>query len=164
MKSKQGVRLFVGGIAVILCLAVSPRAWAEKCFTSFSGTVHIQLETTTAALQAQGTQSFGGRIFGSLSPCAGLNQWPVIATKVTKGTQVILAFRAMTVDAASCGAVDEIAKLASGTLSGPLQLHNDRNNFSNTSTLVPAACTNPAAAAALAAPAGKDKQGNVVPK
>jgi len=125
----------------------------------FNGSVHLQLETTAAALKAPGTLSIGGRIFGALSPCAGLNQWPVIATKVTKGTQVILAYRAMTVDAAACGAVDEIANLAAATLSGPLQLHNDRNNFSNTTTLVAAPCANPLAKAA-AAPAGKDTQGN----
>jgi hypothetical protein len=69
----------------------------------------------------------------------------------------------MTVDAAGCGAVDEIAALSPTTLSGPFQLHNDRNNFSNTNTLTPAPCVPVPLLAAQAAPAAagqKDPAGN----
>lgn len=165
MKSRHGVRMSVGGMAAILCLSMCPAAWAELCFTSFGGTVHLQFATTAVALRAVGTQTFGGRVFGALAPCAGLREWPVTATKDSKSGQIILAFRAMTVDAAGCGAVDEIVNLNPRTLSGPLQLHNDRNNFSNTSTLVPAACIAPLSKAAPLAlePKKQDLQGNTVP-
>lgn len=167
MKTRQYLRLFVGGIAGILCLTMGSFAWAEKCFTAFGGTVHYQFATIATTLKATGTRTFGGRTFGDLASCAGLNQWPVTATvtKVPESTQIILAFRAMTVDAGSCGAVDYIVNLNSTNLSGPLELHNDRTNFSNTSTLVPAACIKPLSTAAPAAlgPADEDSQGNVVP-
>ena len=75
----------------------------------------------------------------------------------------MLGYRAMTVDAAGCGAVDEIAALNPSTLSGPFQLHNDRNNFSNTSTLTPAPCAAVPLLANQAAPVAsgqKDQAGN----
>jgi hypothetical protein len=65
------------------------------------------------------------------------------------------------VDAAGCGAVDEIAALSPTTLSGPFELHNDRNNFSNTNTLMPAPCVPVPLLASQAAPDGQtDPAGN----
>ncbi len=45
----------------------------------------------------------------------------------------------MTADAAACGATDNLVSLTD-TLIGSLVLHNDRRNFSNTTTLVLARC------------------------
>jgi len=67
------------------------------------------------------------------------------------------------VDAPGCGAVDLIVSLNRLTLSGQLQLHNDRNNFSNTSTLTPAPCVAVPLLANQAAPVAsgqKDQAGN----
>ena len=104
-----------------------------------------------------------GVVFGALAACAGQTHWPLVGTAVANNKVVVLGFRAMTVDAAGCGAVDEIAALSPTTLSGPFQLHNDRNNFSNTNTLTPAPCVPVPSLAAQAAPAvagQKDTAGN----
>jgi hypothetical protein len=53
------------------------------------------------------------------------------------------------------------AALNPTTLSGPFELHNDRNNFSNTNTLMPAPCVPVPLLAGQAAPAGQnDPAGN----
>ena len=74
---------------------------------------------------------------------------------------MILSFRAMTADAPNCGAVDYIVNLNAAGTSGPLQLHNDRANFSNTSTLAQAPCTSPVLNVAAPLAAGhRDAVGN----
>lgn len=104
-----------------------------------------------------------GRVFGALVPCAKLTQWPVMGAVVVDGDQIVLAFRAMTVDAATCGAVDHIVRLDPATLSGPLQLHNNRNDFSDVSALVSAACASPPDPDGSARHGGADSQGNPAP-
>lgn len=165
-KVSQCLRGLVTGMAALLLIAAAPIAdAAEVCFTAFGGSVHYQFKTSTNRLKAVGTKPIAGRVFGALAACAGLTQWPITGTAISRSSQIILGFRAMTVDAAACGAVDLIVDLDPATLSGPLQLHNDRNNGSNTSTLVPAACINPLALgeAGLLAAGQADVQGNVVP-
>lgn len=145
-------------VVSVALLALPPAASADTCFTVF-GSTHVQFkETITAA----GYHSLTGVIFGGLAPCAGLTHWPVVGAAYTESGSIVVAYRAMTVDASGCGAVDNIANLNPTTLSGPLQLHNDRNNFSNTSTLTKSACAAPPPSGGTppAHGAGKDSSGN----
>jgi len=185
MQTKQRAKRVLSGIALMLCLSAhadKPKSdhddkpehenkQDEMCFTGFDGTIHYQFSIKERDLANKETKPFQGRVFGALVPCAGLKQWPLIATKITDNDQIILAFRAMTADAASCGSIDYIVQLDESSLSGLLQLHNDRNEFSNTSTFVPAACADPPA---MTAPdpreprrenlrSGVDSHGNAVP-
>lgn len=157
MKTGQRLKLAAGGIAVVLCLSAhagKPKPGddhdrdhedkkTEFCFTGFDGTVHYQFSIKGHKSTDGEIGPFQGRVFGALVPCAGLDRWPLMATAVAAGGRIVLTFRAMTVDAVGCGAVDYLAALDAGTLSGPLYLHNARNQFSNTSTLVPAPCVEP---------------------
>ncbi len=123
-----------------MMLAASSATAAGTCFTAFGGSVHYQFAEPANSFKTPGIINVSGVTFGALSSCAGLTHWPLVGTAVSNGKTTVLAFRAMTVAATGCGAVDEIVSLNSTTLSGALQLHNDRNNFSNTTTLVQAAC------------------------
>ncbi len=125
------------------------------------GTVHYQFSIKRHLPSGDGAFPLQGRVFGALVSCAGLAQWPVMGTVVVDGEQIVLAFRAMTVDAATCGAIDYIVHLDSATLSGPLQLYNNRKDFSNESTLAPATCTSPATTVGpVRRSIGVDSQGN----
>lgn len=153
--------LMAGVTAAALVNATA--ASAQTCFTAFGGSIHYQFTASAAVFKAPGTRSLAGVTFGALAGCAGLTHWPLVATEVSDRQKIVLGIRALTVDAAGCGAVDYIASVSQSGLSGPLQLHNDRNNFSNTSTLTPAPCAVvPLIATAAAAVAGgqKDKAGN----
>ncbi len=183
MKTGQRLKLAVGGIAIVLCLSAhagKPKSGddsdrgdkrAEVCFTGFDGTVHYQFSIDGYKSGDGEIGPFQGRVFGALVACAGLNQWPLMATAIVAGDRIVLTFRAMTVDAVGCGAVDYLVALDTGTLSGPLYLHNSRNQFSNTSTFVPAACVEPPASTSPGARtpgggtgrAGMDSNGNVAP-
>ncbi len=90
------------------------------------------------------------------------HKWPIIGTVSVGATQAILAFRSLTVDVATCGAVDNIVSLSLSTMSGTLQLHNDRNNFSNSSSISKTDCTPAPAfdAAPFASKGPKDFAGN----
>ena len=134
MKLSRQKKLLTTGIAVLPILVGGTPALAQACFTAFGGSVHYQFSLTPAALRAPGIRNVAGVVFGGLAPCAGQTHWPLVGTAVANAKVVVLGYRAMTVDAAGCGAVDEIAALSPSTLAGPLQLHNDRNNFSNTRT------------------------------
>jgi hypothetical protein len=163
MKLPRQKRVLLAGIAVFPILAGATPALAQACFTAFGGSIHYQFTLTPAQLKAPGIRSTPGVVFGALAACAGQTHWPLVGTAVANNRVVVLGFRAMTVDAAGCGAVDEIAALNPTTLSGPFQLHNDRNNFSNTSTLTPAPCVAVPLLAAQAAPPAtgqKDPAGN----
>lgn len=181
MKKNHKTELLAGVTAAVLALAAhaDPRGFdlgqedgdcggntTEICFTAFGGTVHYQFSLDGCPPSGDGAFSLHGRVFGALVPCAGLGQWPVVGTAVVDGAQIVLGFRAMTVDAASCGAVDYIVRLDPATLVGSLQLHNGRNDFSNESTLAPVACARPPAPAGFdrrAPRGGADPQGNPAP-
>jgi hypothetical protein len=155
-------KLILCGV-IAVALAGADTASAQTCFTAFGGSIHFQFSPSVAAFKAPGIRSVAGVTFGALAPCAGLTHWPLVGTNVSDREKIVLGFRAMTVDAADCGAVDVIASLRRSNLTGPLQLHNDRNNFSNTNTLTPAPCVAVPAFAASAAPVGagqKDQTGN----
>lgn len=161
MKTGQRIKLAAGGIAVALCLSAHAGKPGpghdddrddgrdgnkiEACFTGFGGAVHYQFSIRGYKPADREIGPFQGRVFGALVACAGLDRWPLMATAIAAGDRIVLTFRAMTVDAVGCGAVDYLASLDAGTLSGPLYLHNARNQFSNTSTLVPAPCVEPPA-------------------
>jgi len=141
-------------------LGVNPRpaVAGPQCFSTFGGTVTVLFNSKVTS-----TKPLSGRIFGALASCAGLDAWPVLGSAVRNAakTQVTLAFRAMTVDNAICGAADFIAALSLPTLSGPLQLHNDRSGFSNTDTLTLVPCpTSPPPAASVRPATGVDVLGN----
>jgi hypothetical protein len=127
----------------------------KKLLTAGITALPVMLGGAPASAQACFT-AFGGSVHYQFS----------LTTAVANAKVVVLGYRAMTVDAAGCGAVDEIAPLSPSTLAGPLQLHNDRNNFSNTSTLTPAPCVAVPLLASQAAPVAsgqKDQAGNSAP-
>lgn len=140
-------------------LALPPAASADTCFTAFGGGVHIQFKES---IVTPGYHPLMGVIFGGLVFCAGLTHWPVVGSAYTESGSIVVAYRAMTVDAASCGATDNIANLDPATLTGPLEMHNDRRKFSNTSTLTKSDCATPPPASATppAHAAGRDPNGN----
>jgi len=180
MRKKVKVKLLAGATAAVLALSTHAdqrgsgrdreddrsAKIAEICFTAFEGTVHYQFSLQGRPPSGDGAFPLQGRVFGALVPCAGLGQWPVTGTLVVDGDQIVMGFRALTVDAASCGAVDYIVRLDPATLAGPLQLHNNRKDFSNESTLVPAACARPPAPiepGQRRLGGGADPQGNPAP-
>jgi hypothetical protein len=135
-------RCTVGAVGIAASIAVS-QARAATCFSAFSGGVHYNFADPLTSFTTPGTYSTPGVLFGSLSSCAGLAKWPIVGTVTVTATSVVLAFRALTVDAAGCGATDNIVSLTPKKLSGTLQLHNDRNNFSNSSAFANGVCTTP---------------------
>jgi hypothetical protein len=141
-----------------------PAEAASTCFNGFGGTIHYNFAVAPTTFATPGTFSTPVVEFDKLSSCAGLKKWPIVGTVTVTATSVVLAFRALTVDAAGCGATDNIVGMSPRKLSGSLQLHNDRSDFSNTGTFVEASCVTPppASADATAAPAaqGSDAQGN----
>jgi hypothetical protein len=162
MSHDRFFRLMAAAGFTAAALGAAPLAQAgQTCFSGFSGTVHYNFAASSAKFTTPGTHSMPGIVFGSLASCAGLSEWPLVGTVTVTSSATILAFRAMTVDASGCGAVDEIVSMPPSTLSGTLQLHNDRNNFSNSTAFSVSTCTAPpAAAAAAAAHPGPDAAGN----
>jgi hypothetical protein len=158
-------RWLATGLAVLFCMAMTPLSEAaDLCFLTLGNGVEFQFKTTMARLKAPGEKSLNGRMFGvTLADCAGLKQWPVTGTAMTTSTGLItLGFSAATVDAASCGAVDFIVTLDPRSLSGSLQLRNEHNNFSTTSTFTPVACApQPSADGPSPLIAGEDAIGNI---
>jgi hypothetical protein len=152
----------IGGVTLAAAVAALP-AQAQTCFIGFSSTVKYNLAVEAATLETPGTYSVAGVTFGALTPCDGLKKWPVVGTVTVTGTSIVLAFRAMTVDAKNCGATDNIVAMTPKRLSGPMQLHNDRKNFSNATTFTETACSVPPPEnpfPAFGAPRGIDPQGN----
>jgi hypothetical protein len=163
MRFHKAKTLVISSISGVAMLAAGPLASAQTCFTAFGGSVHYQFAISPASMKQPGTKNVAGVVFGALAPCAGLTHWPVVGTVTSNEKIVVLGYRAMTVDASGCGAVDQIASLNPGNLNGPLQLHNDRNNFSNTSTLTAGPCVAVpllVAEAATSEQARKDHAGN----
>src|SRR4029077_2203006 len=122
-------------LAVVTGLALgsaSSLASAETCFSVFGGAVQIQFKGNFSKL---GYHPATGVTFGALSSCAGLSHWPVVGAAYTEAGSIVLGFRAETVGAWTRGAPDWIVSLDPTTLSGSAQLHNDRTNFSNTTTM-----------------------------
>jgi hypothetical protein len=155
---KTATRRTLAIVAGLALFATTSLANAETCFTIFGGAVNVQFKQS---FTKQGYHPATGVIFGSLTGCAGLTHWPVMGAAYTEKNSIVLAFRAETVDAATCGAGDWIANLDPVTLTGPIQLHNDRTNFSNTDTLTSSECVAvPPAGAAIRRPNGKDALGN----
>ncbi|HUY18355.1 MAG TPA: hypothetical protein VMV15_03935 [Candidatus Binataceae bacterium] len=145
---------------VSLVLIVSGSAYARQCFSLFNGTVTLEVNSSVKA-----TGPLNGREFGTgLASCAGLSAWPIIGSAFRSASgDIVLAWRAMTVDTSSCGAVDFIVDLSGKPLSGTALLHNDRSDFSNSTTMTKVACPRPLPSAREfeSAPAqGLDLQGN----
>jgi hypothetical protein len=133
----------------------APPPPAAQCFQPFSGVFIMFNKPVTSTSTAQ-----NGRVFGSLSGCAGLVSWPIVGSShVSRTDGLVLAFRAFTVDAGSCGAVDWIGTLKGTPLSGPFQLWNQRTSFGNTGTWTQVACPAPPEQPAVI-PAGTDALGN----
>jgi hypothetical protein len=141
-----GVALFAPGLALA----------APQCFSPFSG-VYVRFEQPVT----DSTVARNGRIWGSLSSCAGLSSWPVVGNSYHSKTDgLVLAFRAFTVDANTCGATDWIGTLKGKPLSGPFQLFNQRTNFGNSGTWTEITCPTPPQDGAKS-PAGVDVLGNI---
>ena len=135
MNIKRSIAVLVSAALLAPGLAMA----APQCFSPFSG-VYIRFEqpVTDSAVARN------GRVFGALSSCAGLSSWPVVGNSYHSKTDgLVVAFRAFTVDAGNCGAVDWIGTLSGKPLSGPFQLFNQRTNFGNSGTWTQVTCPNP---------------------
>jgi len=135
MNIKRSIAVLVSAALLAPGLAMA----APQCFSPFSG-VYIRFEqpVTDSAVARN------GRVFGALTSCAGLSSWPVVGNSYHSKTDgLVVAFRAFTVDAGSCGAVDWIGTLSGKPLSGPFQLFNERTNFGNSGTWTQVTCPKP---------------------
>jgi hypothetical protein len=152
MKIKQSIAVLLGAVLLAPGMAFA----APQCFQVFSG-VYVRFEqpiTSTEKAQI-------GRTWGALSSCDGLVSWPVIGSShFSKTDGLTLAYRAMTVDANTCGAVDFLGTLSGKPLSGPFQLFNQRTNFGGSGTWTQITCPTPPNSGAQL-PSGVDPLGNV---
>jgi hypothetical protein len=152
MSVKRSIAAFVGALLLAPGMALA----APQFFQPFSG-VYIRFNQPVSSA----TTALNGRVFGSLSSCDGLVSWPLVGSAHHSKTDgLVVAFRAFTVDANNCGAVDWIGKLSGKPLSGPFQLFNQRTNFGSTGTWTQVKCPTPPQEQA-APPAGVDALGNV---
>jgi hypothetical protein len=152
MGIKQSIAVLVGAVLLAPGLAVA----APQCFQVFSG-VYVRFEQPITYTETAQT----GRTWGALSMCDGLVSWPVIGSSHhSKKDGLTLAYRAMTVDANTCGAVDFIGTLKGTPLSGPFQLFNQRTNFGNSGTWTEITCPHPPEDGAKP-PVGVDPLGNL---
>jgi hypothetical protein len=140
----------------VLAMSPLPVHAQAACFSAFNGTVFFVFNISGATVDHRVVSPLSGRVSGTLSACAGLSEWPVVGSAIlnASGTQATLAFRSFTVDAAGCGATDNIVALTLPVGSGTLQMNNVRSNFSNTTTLNMIPCS--------AAPASEDGSANGV--
>jgi hypothetical protein len=135
MRIKRSIAVILGLLVLAPVMALA----APQCFQPFSG-VYIRFEQSVT----DSTVARNGRIFGALSSCAGLSSWPVVGNSYhSKKDGIVLAFRAFTVDANSCGPTDWIGTLSGKPFSGPFQLFNQRTNFGNTGTWTEVKCPAP---------------------
>jgi hypothetical protein len=143
-------------VALVLVAGSAVKSDAQElCFSGFGGTVFYVFNAAGLTSVGRVVSPLAGRISGTpgtLAQCAGLSEWPIFGSAVVSGGQVTLAFRAMTVDAAACGAVDNIANFNLFTGSGSLQIFNQRSGFSNTTTFTSISCANAPGASAEDAP------------
>jgi hypothetical protein len=73
----------------------------------------------------------------------GLTHWSLVGTEVSDQSNIVLGFRAMTIGNSgnpNCGAVDFVASLSQSTLSGPMELYNERFAAGGSDTLTSASC------------------------
>jgi hypothetical protein len=151
MKIKHSIVVLVGAVLLAPGLALA----APQCFQVFSG-VFVRFEQPITNTETAQT----GRTWGALSSCDGLVSWPVIGSSHHSKTDgLTLSYRAMTVDANTCGAVDFIGTLSGKPLSGPFQLFNQRTNFGNSGTWTQITCPKPPKNGAQL-PSGVDALGN----
>ena len=151
MKIKQAIAVLVGAVLLAPGFSVA----APQCFQVFSG-VYVRFEQPVTNYET----AKKGRTWGALSSCDGLVSWPVIGSShFSKTDGLTLAYRAMTVDANNCGAVDFIGTLSGKPLSGPFQLFNQRTNFGGTGTWTEITCPKPPRVGAQL-PSGVDPLGN----
>jgi len=138
MTSRIRTRAIAALIAASSLLAAQEAAATQTCFTWGGGKVHLQFAGT---LTAGGLHPLTGVAFGpGLTNCAGLTHWGVYGSAFTKTTGIVMGFRIASADAGACGAVDFTASLDPATMSGPLQLYNERAAYGSSDTLVAASC------------------------
>jgi len=151
MAMKRSMAVIVG----VLLLAPGVALAGPQCFQVFNG-VYIRFNESVTNT----TVAHRGRTWGALSGCAGLVGWPIVGSShLSKTDGLVLEYRAFTVDANNCGAVDFIGTLKGKPLSGPFQLFNQRTNFGSTGTWTEVACPTPPEHGAEP-PAGVDALGN----
>ncbi|MCG6941444.1 MAG: hypothetical protein LJE69_09355 [Thiohalocapsa sp.] len=105
------------------------------CLSAFDGDVLYEINVGENIADTDIGPSITGRVSGNLAPCAGLGAWPFEGSWLLLGDTVAVAFRAMTVDALGCGAVDTMMVMDSASYEGTLELYNSRSDFANTSTV-----------------------------
>jgi hypothetical protein len=145
-------------IAMIMAATLAAPTLAlagPQCFSPFSG-VYIRFEQPVTP----NSEARVGRTWGALASCDGLSSWPVAGYAYKSRTDggFVFAFRAFTLDADSCGAVDYIGTLSGAPLSGPFNLFNQRTDFGNSGTMTEVAC--PAPPEEAKPPVGVDALGN----
>jgi hypothetical protein len=164
MKMIHPAKQATAATAAVFMLASTQAALAKQaCFTAFGGTVNYQFDGSVTTLQATGYHPLTGVTFGALTSCAGLTHWAVMGSAYTESTSIVMGWRSETVDANNCGAVDFIVNLDPATMTGSLQLYNERTGFGNSDTLTKAKCQTvpPAHRGGAIAPSGRrDMFGN----
>ncbi len=152
MKLKQSIVIIIGAVLLAPGMAFA----APQCFQEFTG-VYLRFEQPVT----DSTVARNGRVWGALSSCDGLSSWPVVGNSYHSKTDgLVVAFRAFTVDASTCGAVDFIGTMSGKPLSGPFELFNERSNFGNSGTWTEIKCPTPPEKG-VKLPAGVDPFGNV---
>ena len=163
MDIKHIRRLTATGLGLLASLASTP-SFASTCFTSFGGAIHFQFVGQPTTFTTAGVRPVTGVVFGQLTECAGLQHWPIIGAVTVSASSAVLGVRLMTADKLQCSGTDMTVDLNTATLSGPAQTFNERANFGNSTTLVPAACiaapSNIAAAEGAVQAVGRDPMGN----
>ena len=151
MRIKRSIAVLVGAVLLAPGMALA----APQCFQLFSG-VYLRFEQPVT----DSTVARNGRVWGALSSCDGLSSWPVVGNSYhSKKDGLVVAFRAFTVDADSCGATDWIGTMKGSPLTGPFELYNQRTNFGNTGTWSEIKCPTPPEDGTKL-PAGVDPLGN----
>ena len=151
MRIKRSIAVLVGAVLLAPGMALA----APQCFQLFSG-VYLRFEQPVTG----STVARNGRVWGALSSCDGLSSWPVVGNSYhSKKDGLVVAFRAFTVDADSCGATDWIGTMKGSPLTGPFELYNQRTNFGNTGTWSEIKCPTPPEDGTKL-PAGVDPLGN----
>ncbi|HXR17557.1 MAG TPA: hypothetical protein VN777_15295 [Terriglobales bacterium] len=152
MRIKRSIAVLVGAVLLAPGMALA----APQCFQLFSGVYVLFEQPVTDTTVAR-----NGRVWGALSSCDGLSSWPVVGNSYHSKTDgTVVAFRAFTVDATTCGATDWIGTMSGKPLSGPFELWNQRTNFGNTGTWTEIKCPTPPEHGTKL-PAGVDPLGNI---
>jgi hypothetical protein len=136
---------------------------SNVCYTAFDGAINFKFFGAANGLGKRPTL-LKGKLWGSLLPCAGLNEFPTTGTAIRTDSTVALGFSENVVDNGPsffCGPVSFVATFSSSSArTGSIQLYNSRSDFGNSGTIDQVACDTISNERALVAPSEPDALGN----